>query len=89
MKLIETIVTTTSVRMRYADNADAAKASQWVDFQVPLADLKHPENQLEMNPEKLESQLLAEIHQAALRCARDALNNEMRRLSGLRGRVDR
>jgi len=36
MTLIETVVTETTVRMRYADNADASKAMNWIDFQVPI-----------------------------------------------------
>ena len=75
--------------MRYADEADASKATSWIDFKVPLADLKHPGNDVDMDPEKLESQLVAEVHQAALRCARDALNDEMKRLIDLRGRTNR
>lgn len=73
--------------MRYADNPDPVKAAQWLDFQVLLADLNHPENQIEIrDPETL---LLAELRQAALQCARGVIGGETRRLSELRGRTHR
>jgi hypothetical protein len=51
MKLIETTITDKSVRMRYADNEDAAAASEWIDFQVPLAKLEHAEKTALGDPE--------------------------------------
>ena len=42
MKLIETIVGDPAVRMRYADSADAEKATRWIEVRLPLAELKHP-----------------------------------------------
>jgi hypothetical protein len=42
MKLVETTASETSVRMRYADDADPAKAKQWIEAAVPIDGLAHP-----------------------------------------------
>ena len=84
MTLIETVVTETTVRMRYADNADASKAMNWIDFQVPIdKPTLPPERELD-DPEL---QFLAEIRQAALRYARDVITSETQRLASLAGRI--
>jgi hypothetical protein len=85
MKLIETIVSETSVRMRYADDADPAKATQWIDFQVPLSDLKSPDQHNPLGD--IESRFLAELRLVALRHAREVIGAETQRLSGLVGRI--
>ena len=74
MKLLQTSVSATSIRMRFANDADPTKASQWVDFQVPL-------DQLGLSD--LERQLLAELRLAALRHARGVIGDEVRRISEL------
>jgi hypothetical protein len=85
MKLIETIVSETSVRMRYADDADPAKAIEWVDFQVSLSELLSPNGQAKLGDP--ESRFLAEIRLAALRYVRDAIGGETQRLSSLASRT--
>ncbi len=40
MKLVETIISETTVKMRYANHEDASEAKHWIDFQVPLHELK-------------------------------------------------
>jgi hypothetical protein len=80
MKLIETIVTEKTVRMRYADNEDAAKASQWIDFQVPLDKLEHADQTALGEPEL---RYLAQVRQAALRYARGVIGDETQRLASL------
>jgi hypothetical protein len=44
LKHIETTVLETTVRMRYADNADPTKAREWFAFEVPISELKVPED---------------------------------------------
>jgi hypothetical protein len=85
MKLIETKILETTVRMRYADDADPAKASQWIDFQVPLAELLSPNGRVELGDP--ESRYLAEIRLVALRYVRDAIGAETQRLSSLADRI--
>ncbi|MBJ7542335.1 hypothetical protein [Rhodomicrobium udaipurense] len=80
MKLIETTITGTSVRMRYADHEDAAKATQWVDFQVPISELHLPSETALGDPEP---RSLALVRLAALRYARDVIGSETQRLSNL------
>jgi hypothetical protein len=80
MELLETNVTPTTVRMRYADNPDPAKAKVWLDFQVPVADLKRRSETELGDPER---RLLAEVRLTALRYARDVIAAETRRLSDL------
>jgi hypothetical protein len=86
VKLVETKISETSIHMRYADDPDAAKASIWIDFQLPLASLKNQHNQNELLGDP-ESQFLAEIRLAALRHVRDAIGGETQRLSSLAGRI--
>jgi hypothetical protein len=85
MKLIKTTVSETTVRMRFADQSDAAEATQWVDFQVPLGDLRSPKGQEELGDP--ETRYLAEIRLVALRFVRDAIDAETRRLAGLANRI--
>jgi hypothetical protein len=40
MKLIETVVTETAVRIRIADDADRLKAQSWIDCQLLRSGLK-------------------------------------------------
>ena len=85
MKLLETTLTETTVRMRYADHADVSKASQWLEFQVPLAGMRlplsHGEEEFGDDPD---IRLLAEVRLAALRSLRLLIGEETRRLSQLR-----
>ena len=83
MKLTETTLTETAIRMRYADSADPAKATQWLDFQVPLAGIALPAGVGEEPLGDPERQLLAEVRLAALRYARGLIGDETRRISEL------
>jgi hypothetical protein len=83
MKLIETTVSGSSVWMRFADNADAARAAQWIDFQVPLAALKHGSGTDLPDPVEL---MLAATQVAALRFVRDRVSEETQRLASLANR---
>lgn len=86
MKLIETIVSETTVRMRYANNADPAKATQWFDFQFLTAELQ---TEAEGNSPigDPESRYVGEVRRAALRRARALIDPEMKRLADLAGRI--
>jgi hypothetical protein len=86
MKLVETKISETAVHMRYADNPDSAKATAWIDFQVPIADLVVP-NSPESPLGELESHYLAVIRQAALRHAREIIGAETQRLARLANHI--
>jgi hypothetical protein len=87
VKLIETTVSETAVRMRCADDTDPAKATQWIDFRVPLADLKRPAGQQSQALGNPEVQFLAEVQRSALRYARDVIGAETQRLADLANQI--
>jgi hypothetical protein len=84
MKLIETTILETTIRMRYADNADPAKATQWLDFQVPLSALIDPRTE-DHKLSDIQKRFLATIQQAALRHVRGLISDENTRLAPLSG----
>lgn len=79
MKLIETCVAETTVRMRFADNADATKASEWIDFQLPTANLKRESDTRISTPALVP---LGAIRVAALQHVRDVIDEEIRNAQG-------
>lgn len=83
MHLIETTITQTAVHMRYANDADRTKATYWIDFQVPLSDLKLPAGQGEDALGDPQHRLLAEVQVGALRHVRGEVGAESQRLLGL------
>ncbi len=83
MKLIETTVSETTVRMRYADNADAAKATQWVDIQVPIAGLVRGSGTPLSDPSGLK---LSITQATVLHAVQDLIGVEMSRLANLANR---
>jgi hypothetical protein len=85
MKLIETTVLETTVRMRYANDADPTKATETMDFQFSLPSLKQPNGDGKALGDP-ELQFLAEIEAAALLYAQSAINAEIVRLRDQRGR---
>jgi hypothetical protein len=82
MKLIETTVSATTVRMRYADDADSENPGEWLEFEVKLASLVNPSDTKQPLGDP-ELQFLAEVRRAALRYVRDAIGEETQRLAGL------
>ena len=86
MKLIETTILETTVRMRYADNADPTKAKEWFAFEVPIAPLTLPSASGDHSLGDHHIRHLASIQQAALRYVRDAIGEETQRLASLSGR---
>ena len=86
MKLLETTLTETTVRLRYADHSDPAKAVQWIDFQVSLEGLTLP---LPRGSEDLgddpNTRILAEVRLAALLRARALIAAESQHFESFRG----
>lgn len=85
MKRVETKISETSIRLRYADNADPMKASEWMDFQFSIADLHRP-NTGGTALGHLENRFLEELIGAVLLHAKDAIDAEIRNLRDIRGR---
>jgi len=85
MKLIETTVSEITVRMRYADNADATKATRWIDFQVPLAELAEGTGARKTPLDQLEARFLGAIQEAALHYVQGAVAKEIRETATRRG----
>ena len=83
MKLTETTVSTTAVRVRYADASDPPV--EWMEIQVPLSLLKEPRREAAGLGDP-EFQFLAELHRATLQHVRHAINGEIQRLAELSGR---
>lgn len=81
MKLTETTIYPAAIRMRFADHADATKATEWIDFQVPLAGLKRPNDPAEKAMTDPELQFVSEVRLAALRYVRGIIGDETQRLS--------
>ncbi|MBZ0259291.1 MAG: hypothetical protein K8F90_01640 [Hyphomicrobiales bacterium] len=77
LKLILTTVTETAVRMRYADHADPALATTWLDYQVPLETVRRQDGK---------PPLLAEVQVKALLHARGIIGAETRVLEPLADR---
>ena len=80
MKLIETTVSATTVHMQLADLADIEKASEWLEFEVPVAPLMLDQHNPLGDPTKRH---LATVQRAALRYVQDAIAEETQRLAAL------
>jgi hypothetical protein len=78
LKLVETAIRPTVVRLRYADDDDQSRAMEWIDFQFIAASLKHPKTDAVLGD--LGPRFLLEIQGAALRRARDVIGAEIQRL---------
>ena len=44
IKLVETAIRPTTIRLRYADADDPAAATEWIDLHFAAKDLKHPKS---------------------------------------------
>jgi hypothetical protein len=75
---VETTVSATAIRVRYADHADASKATEWIDVQVKLSDLKLLSGTKITNPD---THPLAGLRLTALLHAREVANAEIQRLA--------
>ena len=78
-KLVETSISESAIRLRYADHSDPAQATEWIDLQVKLAPLLDPSDKKQpLGPP--ERHFLGGVQLAALFQAQDAINTEIRRL---------
>jgi hypothetical protein len=82
MKHVETRISETTVRMRYADDPDPVKVTHWLDFRVALNDLQVPDQNGMHALGDLERRYLASIRLGALRYARGVIDDEIRALAG-------
>jgi hypothetical protein len=84
VELIETaIFGSSAIRMRIADSerSDPQTATEWLEFLVAVAPLKHLD-QAGPRQVKLSDDYLSVIQVAALRYAREMINREIRLLGG-------
>lgn len=89
LSLVSTTITDTHIKMRIADHKDTDKATQWLEFQVPLKDLEITLSATAKMPlSDPEIVQLLEVHLAALRRARDVIGAETQRYAKLRDRSD-
>jgi hypothetical protein len=83
MKLIETTISETTVRMRFADNPDPAQAKEALEFAVPLATLRLDEANLLGDPTR---RTLGATQRAALYRVQVALGEAEQAISKTLGR---
>jgi hypothetical protein len=83
MEHVETTILATTIRMRYANDPDRAKATEWFEFEVPIAPLSLPSASGDIALGELRTRLLASVELATLRYVRDAIGAETQRLAGL------
>jgi hypothetical protein len=83
MRIVETVLKASTVRIVLANNQDPALASERMDFEIPLTGLKEPRERDARSLGALEYRHLATIQVAALRYARSAITVEADRLSNL------
>jgi hypothetical protein len=79
MKLIETTISETTIRMQYADDPDPEKAQEWLDFQVPLPSLMLPRSEV---LGETRERTLRQVRLAALRYVQDVIAAEIDGLLG-------
>jgi len=79
IKLVETAIRPTTIRLRYADADDPTTATEWIDLQFAADRLKHPKSGDPLG--NLAPRYLLEIQAAALHHARDILDAEIQRLA--------
>ena len=85
MKLVETAIRATTIRLRYANADDPSTATEWIDIQFTADDLKHPSAGNTLGD--LAPKFLLEIQAAVLHRARDEIDGEIQRLRDQRGRL--
>jgi hypothetical protein len=85
-KLVETTISETTVRLRYANENEAAKSTEWIDIQVPLAELLVPHTHQPTKIGNPEPYFVAEVRLAALHYVRDVIGAEIQRLGVVAGR---
>jgi hypothetical protein len=79
MQIVETAVKLPTIKIVLADNLDGAAATERIELEVPIAELKSPTDR-KLPLAQLELQYLAEVQGAALLRTRDVIDTEIRRL---------
>ena len=80
MNLVRTTIKEKTLQMRYADDPDREKAELWIDFSVPVEDLRMPDPDGNIRLEDIPKRQLAIVQAAALRYVRKAIDEELKRL---------
>lgn len=81
---VETTISETTIRIRYADHHDPAQATQWFAFEVPIGPgLTLPTHSGDIALGAISTRLFASIQLAALRSVRDLIGEETQRLASL------
>ncbi len=81
---VETTISGTTIKMRYANHSDPAQATEWLAFEVPIGpELTLPTAGGEIPLGEIRTRLLASVELAALRRVRDVIGDETQRLAGL------
>lgn len=80
MKIVETTILENSIRMRLADQFDPTKATEWIELLVPMTALRHPRDEKRPLGDP-DTQMVAEVREAALRYARQTIVDETQRLA--------
>lgn len=81
LKIVATSITDSHIHLRMSDNKDATRATQWIDFQIPLKELALPSHGGDIRLDNLEKRFLGSIQQAALRYVRDVTADESKALA--------
>jgi hypothetical protein len=84
MQHVGTTIFDYAVWMRYADSPNSDEATEWIEFQVPLESLTHPGRPGQPLGEP-DRQFVGDLRLAALGYARDAIDEEIRRLQEIAG----
>lgn len=78
MQIVETTILETKIRIRIADQADLDEATQWIEFEIPLAPLKTTDQRGTRPLGNLGEQYLSVIRTAALLYVREIIDAEIR-----------
>jgi hypothetical protein len=78
MELVETTVSLSTIRLQLANNADPERATEWVEFEMPSERLMKADGKTPLGDPV--SKRLVTVQLSALQYARDAIDEEIRRL---------
>lgn len=80
MQLIETVIDQDAIRLRYADHKDRDKAKKWIEFQLPLAELRNMNLPNAPVIASVDDLYVPELKHMAWRNIRDFISGEIQRL---------
>jgi hypothetical protein len=81
---VETKILANAIHVRYADNPDPTRATEWLDAQVTMPNAKMPSGTVLKDPE---GHYLAGLRLVALLYARSTADAEIQRLQGILGHM--